>query len=128
MRDSATSTFDSAIFRPVDLLSFLDERLLRPNFVRIIQLLCLSSDAGRVRTVCREFFLVMANVFFSTQPALCCGLNLFANTVFLVVHNVPADTRCLKWLKAQRSVNPPSSSKFINYLASLLLCCGAPPA
>jgi hypothetical protein len=74
---------------------------------------------------CREFFLVMANVFFSTSPVLCCALNLLVNTVFLILHNMPADAGCLKCLKMKHSVYPPSSSKFINHLASFLLCSGA---
>ena len=74
----------------------------------------------------REFFLVMANVFFSTMPELCCGLNLFVNTIFLILHNVPADASCLKPMKAKHSVYPASSSKLINHLASLMLCSGMP--
>ena len=77
-----------------------------------------------MRCDCREFFLVMANVFFSTQPELCCGLNLFVNTIFLVLHNVPADSWWLKCLKAKHSLYPASSSKLINHLASLMLCSG----
>ncbi len=89
-----------------------------PHTILYKRMICMSGMLSR------EFFLVMANVFFSTQPELCCGLNLFVNTVFLVLHNVPGDVGCLKLLKVKHSVYPASSSKLINHLASLMLCSG----